>query len=166
MQKLVTFVEKNLKINMLKIKKYRKVRHHCQYPEKYRGAAYSICNLKYSVPTEISIVFHNGFNYDYHFTTKKVAEEFEGRLTCLGKNAEKCITFTVPIEKEGKGIDKNWKKITNTISYISQFIDSARFMVSALSNRVSNLPERIHKIKYKFGYYDKKCKTYEIKYKD
>ena len=151
---------------MLKIKKYCKVRDHCQYTEKYRGAAYSICSLKYSVPTEISIVFHNGFNYDYHFTTKKVAEEFEGRLTCSGINAEKCITFTVPIEKEVIGIDKNWRKITNTISYISQFIGSTRFMASSLSNRVSNLPEGIHKIKYKFGHDDKKCETYEIKYKD
>ena len=115
MQKLITFVEKNLKINMLKIKKYRKVRDHCQYIEKYRGAAHSICNLKYSVPTEIN---YNGFNYDYHFSTKEVAEEFEGKLTCLGKNAEKCITFTVPIKKEVIGIAKNWKKITNIISYI------------------------------------------------
>ena len=75
MQKFVIFVRKNLKINMLKIKKYRKVRDHHQYTRQHRGAAQSISNLKNSVPKEISIVFHNGFNYDYHFTTKEVAEE-------------------------------------------------------------------------------------------
>ena len=31
-----------------------------------RGVAHNICNTKYSVPMEISAVFHNGSNYDYH----------------------------------------------------------------------------------------------------
>ena len=30
---------------------YCKVKNHCQYTVKYRDAAHSICNLKYSVPT-------------------------------------------------------------------------------------------------------------------
>ena len=34
----------------LKDKKYRKVRDQCHYTEEYRGAAHSVCNLKYSVP--------------------------------------------------------------------------------------------------------------------
>ena len=34
----------------LKDKKYRKVRYHCHYTGKYRGAAHVICNLKYRVP--------------------------------------------------------------------------------------------------------------------
>ena len=33
-----------------KDKKYCKVRDHCHYTGEYRGAPYSICNLKYSVP--------------------------------------------------------------------------------------------------------------------
>ena len=32
----------------------------------YRGPAHSICNLKYSIPKEILIMFHNVSNYDYH----------------------------------------------------------------------------------------------------
>ena len=31
---------------------------------------------------------------------KELAEKFEGKFECLGKNTEKCITFSVPIKKE------------------------------------------------------------------
>ena len=57
----------------LKDKKYCQVRDHCHYTGEHRGAAYSVCNLKYSVPKKILIVFHNGLNYDYHFAIKKVS---------------------------------------------------------------------------------------------
>ena len=53
-----------LKINMLLRKKYRWVIDHCHYTGKYRGAAYSISNLKYNTPKKIPVVFHNGSNYD------------------------------------------------------------------------------------------------------
>ena len=71
----------------MKNKKYRKVRDHCHYTEEYRDSAHSICNLKYSVPERIPIVFHNGSNYDYHFIMKELAEEFKKPFTCLGENA-------------------------------------------------------------------------------
>ena len=72
------------------------------------------------------IVFHNGYNYNYHFIINELAEEF----TCLGENTEKYITFTVPIENEVTRIDKNGEEITKNIPYILQFIDSARLMTS------------------------------------
>ena len=43
----------------VKDKKYCKVRDHCHYAWEYRGAAHSICNLKYSVPKKAPIAFHN-----------------------------------------------------------------------------------------------------------
>ena len=49
---------------------------------------HSICNLKYSIPKKISIVFHNGSNSDYHFIIKESAEEFKKKFTCLGENTE------------------------------------------------------------------------------
>ena len=68
-------------------------------------------------------------------------------------------------KKEVARIDKNWKEITKNISYILQFIDSARFLASSLSNLVNNLSEGIHRIKCKFGPEEKKCETCGIKYK-
>ena len=126
--------------------------YHCHYSGKYRGAAHSICNLKCSVPKKIPISFHNGSNYDYHFIIKELEEEFKKQFICLGENTEKCITFTFPIEKEVTRIDKNGQEITKNISYILQFIDSARFMANSLSNLVNNLSERIHRIKCKSGH--------------
>ena len=149
----------------MKDKKYRQVRDYCHYTGEFRGAAHSICNLKYSVPKKIPIVFHNGSNYDYHFIIKELAEEFRKQFTCLGENTEKYITFTVPIEKEVTRIDKNGEEITKNISYILQFIDSGGFMVSSLSNLVNNLSEGIHRIKCKFGHNDEKDETYGIKCK-
>ena len=53
-------------------KLYRKVRDHCHYTAKFRGAAHSICNLRYKT---IPIVFHNSSTYDYHFIINKLAKK-------------------------------------------------------------------------------------------
>ena len=47
---------------------YGKARDHCHYTGKYRSVAHSICHLKFNVPNEIPVVFHNGSNYDYHLS--------------------------------------------------------------------------------------------------
>ena len=51
----------------------RKVRDHCHYTGKYRGAAYSKCNLNYKIVKEIPVLFDNGSVYDYHFIIKYLA---------------------------------------------------------------------------------------------
>ena len=57
-----------------------KVRDHCHYTGKYRGAAHNICNLRCKVPKEIPVVFHNVSTDDYHFIIKELVKEFEGNL--------------------------------------------------------------------------------------
>ena len=93
-------------------KLHRKVRDHCHYTGKFRGAAHSICNLRYKTPKEIPVVFHNGSTYDYHFKINKLAKEFYGRLECLGENTEKYITFSVPFSKE---LDNSKKRYVQNI---------------------------------------------------
>ena len=132
-------------------KKYCKVKNYCHYAsDVYRYPAHSICNLKYSVFKEVPIVLDNGSNYDYDFIIKELAEELNEQFPCLGKNTEKYITFSVPIEKEVTRIDKKQTGIKKTISYRLEFIDSAGFMTSSLSNLVNNLAEGTDNIKCKY----------------
>ena len=107
-----------------KNKKYYKNESHCHYAGEHRNAVHSICNLTYSVPKEIYIVFHNGSNYDHRFIIKQPAEEFEGQFNGLEENTEKCLNFSVPIEKEVIRIDKIGKETTKTTTYRLKFIDS------------------------------------------
>ena len=99
------------KSSSLERKKHYKVRDHCHYTGKYRGAAHNICNLRYKVPKEIPVVFHNGSTYDYHFIIKELGNEFEGNFDCLGENTEKYITFSVPLKKkiENKNLEITYK---------------------------------------------------------
>ena len=115
----------------------RKVRDHCHFTGKYRGAAHNTCNLRYKVPKNIPVIFHNGSTYDYHFIIKELASEFDGNFECLGENTEKYITFFVPIKKKinNKNID---------ITYKIKFIDSFRFMATSLLKLVDNLTDNIH----------------------
>ena len=115
-------------------KKNYKVRDHCHYTGKYRGAAHNICNLRYKVPKEM---FYKGSIHDYHFIIKELVKEFEGNFECLGENTEKYITFSVTIKKKIENKDLE-------ITYKIKFIDSYRFMASSLSELVDNLSEGIH----------------------
>ena len=145
MQKICYTCKKEFSNNDDNNKKYHKVRDHCHYTGKFRGAAHSICNLRYKTPKEIPIVFHNGSTYDYHFIINKLAKEFDGQLECLGENTGKYITFSVPISKE---LDN-----AKIITYKLKFIDSFRFMSMTLSSLVENFSE----------IYKKECKGCEDK---
>ena len=54
------------------------------------------------------------------------------------------------------------KKLQKNISYIIQFIDSARFMAISLSNLVDNISERFNRIKCKVGHEDKILELVEL----
>ena len=128
------------KFNTVNIdKKHHKVKDHCHDTRKYRGAAHNICNLRYRIPKEIPIVFHNGATYDYHFIIKELVKEFDGNFECLGENTEKYIMFSVPIKKE----IENKNKIIE-ITYKIKFTDSLRFMSTSLSKLVDKLSEGLH----------------------
>ena len=100
-------------------KNRKKFKDHCHYTGKFRGAAHSKCNLNYKVPKDIAIIIHNA-SYDTHFIINQLAEEFKGKLNCIGENMEKYITFSVQIKKD---CDNN-----KTITYKLRLIDNFKFM--------------------------------------
>ena len=87
------------KNNKKEFKSYCKVRDHCHYTGKYRGVAHSSCNLRYKIPKEIPVVFHNGSTYDYHFIIKELAKEFKGNFECLGESTENILLYLYRLKK-------------------------------------------------------------------
>ena len=125
----------------------KKVRDHCHYTGKYRGAAHNKCNLAYRIPSYIPVVFHNLSKYDAHLFIRELAEEFGvEEMECIAENVEKYISFSVPIivevlDNEGKPVklNKNGKEEILKKKCMLRFIDSCRFMQSSLCSLVDNL---------------------------
>ena len=99
---------------------FKKVRDHCHYTGKYRGAAHCIRNLRYKAQRDIPVIVHNRSRYDFHLIIKEIAIEFKGSIECLRENTEKYISFSITIKKE----HKNGKPVI----YRLKFIDSCRFI--------------------------------------
>ena len=114
-----------------------RVRDHCHYTGRYRGAAHNICNLKYSKPNNISVFFHNLTGYDSHLFIKKLNTTM-GDIDCIPNNEENYISFSKSI-KTGEYTDKKGE-IKNKYFKIV-FKDSLKFMASSLEALVNNLPE-------------------------
>ena len=77
-----------------------KVRDHCHFTGKYRGAAHVKCNLDYSFRYfKIPIFFHNLKNYDAHLIIARANElnielNRNKRIDVIAQNSEKFITFS------------------------------------------------------------------------
>ena len=114
-----------------------RVRDHCHYTGRYRGAAHNVCNLKYSKQNNISVFFHNLTGYDSHLFIKKLGIT-EGNIDCIPNNEEKYISFGKTI-KTGEYTNK--KGETKNKYFKIVFKDSLKFMSSSLEALVSNLPK-------------------------
>ena len=112
-----------------------RVRDHCHFTGRYRGAACNKCNLKYCKPNNISVFFHNLSGYDSHLIIKKL-DATTGKVECIPNNEENYITFSKTlkvgeyINKKGETKDKNFK---------IDFKDSMKFLNSSIEVLVNNL---------------------------
>ena len=117
-----------------------RVRDHCHFTGRYRGAAHNKCNLKYRKPNNIPVFFHNLAGYDSHLFIKKLGTTGKKgeNIDCIPKNEENYISFTKTLitgqytNKKGEIKNKSFKIV---------FKDSLKFMSSSLEALVNNLPK-------------------------
>ena len=114
-----------------------RVRDHCHFTGRYRGAACNICNLKYRKPNNISVFFHNLTGYDSHLFIKKLNTTM-GTIDCIPNNEENYISFSKTI-KTGEYKDK--KGETKNKYFKIVFKDSMKFLKSSVEALVNNLPK-------------------------
>ena len=115
---------------------YQKVRDHCHFTGKYRGAAHSICNLRARKPDFIPALFHNLEGYDEHLFLPSLAVNGEN-VTSIPLSEEKhksiskeILRHHIPGKEDGK-----------TKAFNLRFIDSANFLQSSLQKLAENLPK-------------------------
>ena len=113
-----------------------KVRDHCHFTGKYRGAAHNQCNLNCRKPLILPVVFHNLQGYDSHLFIKQLAK-VSGDLSCIPSTEEKHTSFSKKIKVGGHFSIK--KGVTLPIKFEIRFIDSFKFLQTSLANLVSNL---------------------------
>ena len=116
-----------------------KVRDHCHYTGKFRGAAHNICNLRFRRPKFTPVVFHNLANYDAHLFVRNLGVS-EGEINCIPNNTEKYINFTKSIEVDKFFNEKENKDVV--VKRELRFIDSFKFMASSLAKLVNNLVKK------------------------
>ena len=123
----------------------RKVRDHCHYTGKYRGALHSKCNLRLKRTRTIPVFFHNMTGYDCHLFVKRLADS-PGDVSCIPRNEEKYVAFNkqVLVDTIVKG-----KEEVNVYSRL-KFVDTMNFMRTSLEKPVKNLdkPSFEHTGKY------------------
>ena len=126
-------------------KQNEKVRDHCHFTGRYRGAAHSRCNLNYRKPDFIPVVFHNLSGYDSHSFIRNLGST-EGKIDCIPNNEEKYISFTKDIQvdtylKKVKKVDGEFSYEEKPIFHKIRFIDNFKFIATRLDSLVNNLPE-------------------------
>ena len=128
-----------------KDKNKEKVKDHCHYTGRYRGAAHNECNLKYRNPNFTPVVFHNLSGYDSHLFIKNLGFS-EGDIDCIPNNEEKYISFSKKIRvgtysKKALDADGDIFYEQKPIYHTIRFIDSFKFMATSLEKLVDNLPK-------------------------
>ena len=117
----------------------KKVRDHCHFTGKFRGAAHNICNLQFKKPKFTPVIFHNLSGYHAHLFVKNLGKT-EGNVKCIPNND---IVVDEYINKKGEKVE---------VKHEIRFIDSFKFMASSLESLVENLgDEKFNHTKKEFG---------------
>ena len=123
-------------------KTFSKVRDHCHYTGKFRGAAHQSCNLKFKRPKFTPVFFHNLQNYDAHLFVRALGLMDEVlSISCIPNNNEKYISFSLKFELKRitKWDPRKEEWIEVVIPHEIRFLDSFKFTLSGLNGLVKNL---------------------------
>ena len=116
--------------------KDKRVKDHCHYTGKNRGAAHDPCHLKYTKPNFIPVFFHNLAGYDSHLFVKNLGKT-DGTIGAIANNKEKYISFSKTIQVGAYFDEKKGKQIP--IFQQIRFVDSFKLMASSLEALARNL---------------------------
>ena len=116
-----------------------KVRDHCHYTDRYRGALHSRCNLKLKRTTTIPVLAHNNSGCDSHMFVKRLADT-ERWVRCISENEEKYITFSKNVLVDVVDGENVYVKL--------KFLDTFRFMGKSLSELVRTTVKFEHTDRY------------------
>ena len=108
--------------------KDKKVRDHCHFSGKYRGASHQKCNALFRKPKFVPVKFHNLSGYDAHLFVKNLNTMGESDIDCIPNTEEKYISFS-------KSIFDDEKKF----KYKIRFMDSFRFLPASIDKLAGNL---------------------------
>ena len=141
-----------------------KVRDHCHFTGKYRGAAHNKCNLECRKPLILPVIFHNLQGYDAHLFIKQLAK-VSGDLTSIPTTEEKYIAFSKFVEVD-QYYSKNREKVLFK-KFEIRFIDSFKFLQTSLDELVKFLAKNNNTTDFKnlqkkhkkqfFSFYEKRC---------
>ena len=123
-------------------KRFSKVRDHCHFTGKFRGAAHQSCNLKFQRPKFTPVFFHNLQNYDAHLFVRALGLMDEVlSIKCIPNNDEKYISFSLKFELKRitKWDPKGEEWIEVVIPHEIRFLDSFKFTLAGLEGLVKNL---------------------------
>ena len=123
-------------------KTFSKVRDHCHYTGKFRGAAHQSCNLKFKRPKFTPVFFHNLQNYDAHLFVRALGLMDEVlSISCIPNNNEKYISFSLKFELKRitKWDPRKEEWIEVVLTHEIRFLDSFKFTLSGLEGLVKNL---------------------------
>ena len=107
------------------------VRDHDHLTGKFRGAAHSQCNLQYTLPKSVPVIFHNVSGYDSHFFIKQF-DKSKGNINCIPNNEEKHTSSSKKVLLDDvEDIYENRIEI--------RYMDSFKFMASSIDSLSKNL---------------------------
>ena len=108
--------------------KKSKVRDHCHFTGKYRGAAHNKCNLECRKPLILPVVFHNLQGYDARLFIKKNWQKFK-EIFSLFLQLRRSILHFQNLLKLINIIQKKGKKF---------FLKNSKYVLSILSSFFKN----------------------------